>query len=237
MEHMAIGRLCLVGGLWVVTACGPGLSKEDSAGDTSGQTNAPIVGTWVGYADDAFFSSGSDRVELQVTGVDGDGQISGTIAFGEPGMIPPATDPDVGYPPGQDAEIGQVRIVEMFAYTLSGSYDDALSRLDAEIDGGEVWVDWCSLQTSYLWSEDVYSCLPNCGFGSDGTGCTLNNCELAGPVDCVKLALCNPPRVCMCDAAGCNNRSGPAFALDLHRDGDELQGPIDTLGTAFLTRQ
>lgn len=239
----------VVWGLGMAAACGPkagstgsGSSDEDSGAVSSGATTDDgIVGTWVGYADGGgAVPSGSDRVELRITAIADDGEITGTIAFGEPTALPPAANPAVGYPPELGGAEPSLTLYDGFAYALSsGVYDDDASRMQAELHTGDLWSGWCALQTSYQTSEDSYGCLPNCGFMSSDRVCSIpDDCpSIPGPIDCGKLVLCNPPGVCRCTATGCTNATGSALTLDLHRDGDDLQGPIDLLGTAFLTRQ
>lgn len=81
--------------LWFLTACGPSARLSESGDDTGGDSGRTetsdgsdgagdsetgtsdegIVGTWVGYGDASELRSGSDRVELRITGVDEAGQI------------------------------------------------------------------------------------------------------------------------------------------------------------------
>lgn len=224
----------LIAALWGIVACGPKADSLDGA-DTS-EADATIVGVWVGYANGAELDSGSDRVELEVVSVAAEGRIEGVVSFGEPGTLPPATDPDVGYPEGADPIDGffsQVSLLERFTYRLDGAYDDGSSRLVAELLPSEPWAQWCALQTPY---PDAGSCLPPCGFATSDAGCELIDCAEAGPIDCAKLSLCLSA-VCHCEPTGCTHALGRSIVLDLHRSGDELEGPIDTMGTAYLTRQ
>ena len=236
--------------LVVLAACGPatevpevdesGSGGAETSNESSGAVDAGIVGVWVGYVDGGPLPSGSDRIEIRVTEVGADGTIAATIAFGEPGMLPPATDGDVGYPPGYEDSYPQ-SLFEQFAYTLSGTYDEGLSRLNASLEAPQLWADWCVLQTPYSW-EDHYRCLPNCGFTSGDAGCRLDDCPARpGEVDCVKLQLCGVGHggiePCNCEASGCTYAMGQTHTVDLHREGDELTGPIDELGTAYLVRE
>lgn len=246
--------------LWFLAACGPSARLNESgdgtdgsdASDDSGDVGASdsgagpdtgtgdegLVGTWVGYGDAFELRSGSDRIELRIAGVDEAGQITATLLLGEPGSpLPPPTDPDVGYPEGW-APIGSAggELFERFEYTVTGTFDDSLSRLEASYGPYEVWSQWCALQTSVPWDEESYACLPNCGFSIGGGSCQLMGCSQDGPVDCVKLELCLGTSVCSCEADGCTVPS-EGIPLDLHLDGDSLEGPIERLGTAFLTRQ
>lgn len=242
--------------LWLLAACGPNarLTESGSGGTESGgsgagatesddgsdSTGAPagIVGVWVGYADGLWLPSGSDRVELRITDVDGSGQVIATMLLGEPGEpLPPPTDPDVGYPEGWTPVTGAAsELFERFDYTVTGTFDASLDRFEASFSSFEVFAQWCALQTPILWGEDTYGCLPNCGSSSGPSGCQLMDCDQGGPVDCVKLELCGFAPICMCEADGCTIPEG-ALPLDLHLAGDSLEGPVDRLGTVFLSRQ
>jgi hypothetical protein len=151
--------------------------------------------------------------------------------------LPPATDGNVGYPPGIESFRRQ-RVLEQFAYTLTGTYDGELSRLELSLQSNELWAGWCALQTPYANEHGDYDCLPNCGFGKSPTGCMLHDCkQRPGAIDCGHLELCRRASVCRCEASGCTHRPGARVTLDLHREGKKLQGPIDGLGTAYLVRE
>jgi hypothetical protein len=62
------------------------------------------------------------------------------------------------------------------------------------------------------------------------------DCADAGPIDCSKMSLCRTD-ACHCEPSGCMHSPESKNALDLHRSGNELQGPIDGMGTAYLFRQ
>jgi hypothetical protein len=230
----------LIGGLWGMVACGPSVGMDDGAIESAetGGSDAGIVGVWVGYANDApWFQSGSDRVELEIVRLEPDGRIEGAIAFGEPGMLPPATDPDVGYPEGYTSNTfavgGFVELLEPFTYTVEGVYEEGMFRLRAEFLRTEPWAQWCSLQTPH---PDTTFCIPNCGTTYDDGHCELFDCADAGPIDCSKMSLCRT-EACHCEPSGCMHSPESKNALDLHRSGDELQGPIGGMGTAYLFRQ
>lgn len=202
-----------------------------------------IVGTWVGYVEQAPFGASSDRIEVVITEVSENGSITGTIAFGEPGTLPPPTDPDVGYPEGLlDGMFTPIDIppfVEKFTYSLSGSFDAVNRRLQGDRNKFEVWSDWCELQTEVYPFLEQYQCLPNCGFLQMDNYCELpESCELPGEVDCAKLELCGGggETVCECGPGGCSSTGGPTPVVDFRLDGDDLQGMMAGF-PAYLVRQ
>ena len=219
-------------------ACGPKAANtfdDAGSGETGPRDEDGIVGSWVGYMEHSRLSS--DRVELEIVSVADDGSIVGFAVFGEPKTFAPVTDPDKGYPEGDPHEGG---VVEGFTYALRGGYEASVRRLQVEIEVAELWDTWCALQTSYASDNGTHGCLPNCGYSSNAGACTLNDCELAGPVDCGKLSLCrgwSSPSVCHCEEAGCTHDTRWTMALDLHRMDDELTGRTDPVGSMYLFRE
>src|SRR6185369_16576824 len=122
--------------------------------------------TWDGYAEAFnFWPDGSDRVRLVV-----DGSGHGTLEIGDAAPIPPATDPNVGYPPGGYSTFSPVNVgaqgrlaplVEGFRYPLHGVAVDA-DRIHLGVDPADLYTGWCPLQTSYPAdaAQGFYSCLP-----------------------------------------------------------------------------
>lgn len=151
-----------------------------------------FVGRWVGEADAVLnfelggdaslplyqFPSGSTRFELELRpGSEGSGlALVGTLTFGEGPPLPPATDPDVGYPPGTNYlgllsygqessgiptnEDQRLPPFEAFPYTVSpvvwSIFDDAGEVRDGLVPDGvlsmtfstaELIDGWCRLQT------------------------------------------------------------------------------------------
>src|SRR5687767_5997294 len=81
-----------------------------------------IVGTWLGYADGLKLDSKSDRVQLIITSHGPGNQITGTVAFGEPGTFAPLHESEVA-----DSDDGGIEnALEHFSYTLNGTYDASL---------------------------------------------------------------------------------------------------------------
>lgn len=208
-------------------------------------TASPLTGTWVGNIVNYEFPSGSSLVHLFIEGAD-DTSFCGSITFGVGQLPPPATDPNIGYPPG--AKIDQNGLAwsapyEAFGYRLSDASVTGDS-IHFHVRGFEVWKGWCTLQTSYRSDRDIpYRCVPNgaaeisAEAGADGgEECgVLDTFGQKTIVDCDKLNLCGgfagTDSVCECNAFGCN-----AHALrNLHEvsaqlDGNELKGNVRFTG-------
>jgi hypothetical protein len=138
-----------------------------------------------------------------------DGTATGTLLLGDGSILQPATDPNVGYPPGVRFA-GSLPVVEGFSYTLvDGTLKNG--RLTFHVAEIEVWTQWCAIQTAYALQPDgggLYSCLPSGSTGFKGNACfavdptTMQNL----PIDCGKSDLCSAfPGMapCQCSATGC----------------------------------
>lgn len=91
------------------------------------EESTQFVGHWVGSAEDTLaltadgasptyqFPSGSSRIALDLQLVNG--ELVGKVTFGEGAPLPPATDPDVGYPAG-------VAYDDLLGYQLNSSFPD-----------------------------------------------------------------------------------------------------------------
>ena len=159
--------------------CGGKSTSGSMQPDGSGTSGAPdaeataptfIDGTWIGYAENYMFPSGSDVITmtLKVSG----SVVTGTMKFGNGKPPAPATNPDVDYPPayGEDDSgcTGGYPIPfagEGFVYAIEmGTFDG--SRLRAGVAMAELWTGWCALQTSYATGSGCgYSCLPTISSG------------------------------------------------------------------------
>ena len=203
----------------------------------------PIVGTWKGYMVGAKFKSGSDAVELRITGANSS-VVCGSITFGTgPGPKPPP-DLDRGYTPGiiiaaQNIDERLATYEGMAMTILEGRPD--LPRLRFRATKNELWKPWCEHQTPYLQETktDAWYCVP---FNADRVvllppeGCALPVPD-GGSVltDCAKIALCST--VCACKSAGCTaDDTTHTEPFDFRVDGDTMQGPGDT-GEIYLTKQ
>ena len=170
---------------------------------------APGITTWTGYIDGYQFPSGSNAIRLAL----GIGQVTGMVVLGDGLALPPATDPNVGYPPDYDPANG-VYWAEGFAYSIV--YGKAAPwQLQFGIRNNELWSGWCAEQTPVAGSS---TCLPNWpGDHIIGTNGSPDQCYQQDPangrktvVDCGKYDLCITDPVCACSAPACvlNPNSG-----------------------------
>jgi hypothetical protein len=210
------------------------LSDATASMPTDAPTASLLDGVWTGYIENYMFPSGTNVVTMTLSlsgsfetfGGSLTNIVTGTMVFGSGKAPPPATDPNVDYPPGYGlTPSGGPRTPpsvpppfagEGFVYTIEMGTFDGVS-LRTGVSTVELWKTWCALQTSYLVqvSPATYGCLP----GSDGYGspagvggswtCSVTNpmTQAKVPVDCGKcFVLCNGPppfRPCRCDANGC----------------------------------
>ena len=194
-----------------------GAETDDAADAGVFKPLVPGPTTWTGYVDDSDnpdfeFPSGSNAIRLTLA-VDAYGQVAGMVWLGNGQPPPPATDPDVGYPPEpwvRSNQYGQLSHywAEGFGYSMTNGTLSPDS-LQFSIDNQELWSGWCALQPT-TWANDGGSCLPNW----DSTSTTLANgqpyCYQTNPDnkqvavrDCGKLALCDSG-VCTCSTTNCD---------------------------------
>jgi len=203
---------------------GPAATGPLSQGPTS----------WTGYIENYQFPSGSDVIRFTST-VDSAGQVTVTVFLGNGTPPPPATDPNVGYPPGLATEGMMLDSAsnywsEGFAYSMtSGTFQP--QRLRFTINNCQLWSGWCALEKPI---DDSGLCLPTWGGGgrSDGTNW---QCYLQNPangqntvVDCGKDNLCVMSRVCACSATACvyDPNSGRTVSFDLAVTGPAADGSV-----------
>jgi hypothetical protein len=154
--------------------------------------------------------------------------VTGTIVFGS-GSLPPATDPNVGYPPGVKwwPTPPPYFLGEGFAYTIVGGKLDG-TRLQFGVGTTELWAAWCALQTPVPWDATSYDCLPNWASGGGNQGCFQTNpmTNMTVPVDCGKLYLCDQAyQTCTCTASSCAIRSTPPdTSFDMQLGGTKADG-------------
>lgn len=182
--------------------------------DASGVTKE----VWTGHLVNQQFLDGSNTLTLTLDFPPG-GQVTGTLLLGDGALLQSPTDPNVGYPPGSH---GMPTLVEGFPYTVLNA-SESFSPWRFQISEDEVWVQWCALQTPYLFKgndaavppyPDYYECAPpldgTVGTVVDSTGCYLENHADGGRslIECEKLELCQAS-VCQCSAAGCRGNDSP----------------------------
>jgi hypothetical protein len=197
--------------------------------DASGVTRQ----VWIGHLVNHQFANGSNALTMTLDFAPG-GEVTGTLLLGDGALLLPPTDPNVGYPPGNQ---GVISLVEGFPYTiLDGTLSGA--HLNIQISEYEVWTQWCALQTPYLVEAgndagppgayvgpDIYNCVPasgpggTVGFGPMGCFVAIGD-GASSPLDCGKLKLCGGEGrflACQCSATGCQVFSPPTpgTSLDL----------------------
>ncbi len=161
--------------------------------------------SWTGYIENYGLPTGSrsDAIHLAFAG-DPTGVVVGTMTLGTGAPPPPATDPNVGYPPGVAAtDLFIQYIAEGFPYTMAnGSLVGERLRFDAR--PAELWTGWCALETP---APNSSQCVP--GWAStltaNDTICTITDPTTGKdvPIDCAKLVLCRFAAVCSCSATTC----------------------------------
>ncbi len=209
----------------------------------------PHPDIWDGYVESYMFPSGSDHVHIMLDIAMGDGPRTGFVVFGMGAPPPPATNPNVGYPPG--AFMGFIdtnQVWEGFAYPiLVGSVSG--QRVRVTVSTGSLYERWCELQPSYPQDPSgmSYGCLPNTGGGgSSSGGCFYNDPSTGAPVpiDCVKFFLCSMGSVCSCNAGGCTADLSHTIPFDFHTSsssdhvGETAMGSVrlqDGLHNMYLT--
>ncbi|HEY7371214.1 MAG TPA: hypothetical protein VIF57_03480 [Polyangia bacterium] len=191
--------------------------------------------TWTGYVENYRFPSSSDAVKIAFT-VDSAGQVTGTVVMGNGTPPPPATDPNVGYPPDYEAQqpvaVGAPPyIAEGYAYTMRAGTMVG-QRLRFGVSLSELWRDWCALQTPV---PGASSCVPNWGAAFSSTGCYQVDpaTNQMVTIDCGKLSLCWSGMVCRCDASGCQTQDTNINMFDISINDDRADGSMDTHNVHF----
>jgi len=235
--------------LLACTACGGGpVDLGENKPAKTGEKLGDYAASWDGYVEAYLFESGTDRVRLTL-----DENGNGYVLLGDVPELPPATDPEVGYPPQAvdplDVQSAPSGFVEGFRYPAHAARAQE-RRLQLGLFQPDLFADWCAMQTPLLDTNDTdepsYSCVANVGFSFGANGCALSFDTGPVPVDCGKLMLCL--NVCQCTAESCNTWP-PADANDLSSyslfdgalddGGSSLVGSLrleDDLVTVRLTR-
>ena len=227
-----------------VTAAGLGCSGGGSidigSTQTLGSELSDYAATWDGYVEAFnFWPDGSDHVRLII---DASGQ--GTFEIGNAAPLPPATDPNVGYPvgaysitEGNTSGTGSVTVLsEGFRYPIHAA-TVATDRIQLGVDPNDLYAGWCQLQTAYDWTSQTgsYSCvpLPKTENFEPSTGlCTLNLSDgTTQTVDCLKWDECFMSMVCACTSSGCVANTVPAGAPASQYV--ELDGALDASGSTL----
>jgi hypothetical protein len=195
-----------------------------------------IVGTWNGYVENGY--APWDSIRLVITGASESGGVCGTMTVGKAAPPAPATDPNVGYPPGAPARNLSPPYVAGYPLTILNGTAQAGRVRFGVADRHEPWKGWCELQTVLYPNElavpgSSYGCAPN--WASLGATDTDPSCYLVDPttdkkvpVDCGKLQLCAWYPVCQCDATKCTAARSQDTRCDLQFGADEATGSCTT---------
>ncbi|HET7545697.1 MAG TPA: hypothetical protein VFK05_37775 [Polyangiaceae bacterium] len=221
MITIARGAL-LLAALSASFACSSGEAPVDIGDGRTGEKLEDYEGRWEGYVEANNFADGSDKVRLTL---DAAGQ--GTLVLGNDHEYPPASDPNVLYPPGVT--------LNTFGDLLPGyPYPTLLPKVDSDrirfsINHYVVESDWCALQTPYEFFPGDYRCAPNGSTSGDPAGdCTTTDGVVTVTMSCKRWDVCSKG-ACECDAQRCweSGRAGsPMFDAALDDSGKSLVGTI-----------
>ena len=202
--------------------------------------------TWTGHVDGYQFPSGSNEIRLALS-VDANGRVSGMVVLGDGPPPPPATDPNVGYPPDYSVLIANAPLgvywAEGFAYSIV-SGEAAPWQLEFGISNNELWSDWCAAQTPVDGSSTCLSNWP--GDRIIGTNGSPDQCYQQDPangrktaVDCGKYDLCTG-FVCTCSTTACSSNSGPQaifyLAIPVNTATGTVNGITGTVAAVHFTQ-
>lgn len=208
-----------------------GGGEASSGGEGSGAA-ALLVAHWEGYVENFKFRSGSDVIQIDIDTVEGE-SIQGKVRFGTGASLPPAVDPDVGYPEIIGPEVGyNIGLpYEGSDFTMLGAQLTD-RRLHFSIDPRELWKGWCELQASYPKGpgSSSYTCISG-GWEEGSEGCRAGG----QPVDCGVLALCDQG-VCDCRESGCTVNARNVAAFDFVVDPQRADGSIAFGSTIYNVR-
>jgi hypothetical protein len=135
----------------ILCAAGPLVAcsgDKANIGNTSaiGAQLSDYAATWDGYTEAySFRPDGSDRVRLII-----DASGHGTLQVGDAALLPAATDPNVGYPPGATlkgpSSVNTTGLTEGFLYPIYATQVQA-DRIQLGVNPGDLYAGWCALQT------------------------------------------------------------------------------------------
>jgi hypothetical protein len=188
--------------------------------------NHAVAGVWEGAIQDMQFRN-QIPLRVEILGASELGGVCGTLRWGEGTLPPPPTDPERGWPEGQELGFGGAAAAQFqdgATYTiLDGGVRDDQVRF--RVTAVEFWKPWCEIQTPH-WQSGTQSwqCIPegtsySLGAG-EGSNCLIH--QESGPaieVDGGKCGLCLDSLTCPCNEEGCAatplNASGKGAAFDL----------------------
>lgn len=211
-------------------------SWPDPTSCTSSEGASIASGTWNGYVQ----GKGDDfDFTLELHG--SSEQPCGTLTFGEPQALLPASDPRSEYRPG-GGDYHQVFRAPGFAYTVLSARLDG-TRLRFRISFAEPYASWCELQTPYYVDETRdFACAPNIALEETSAGCVGSYMGRELVFSCYQFELCSSGAACLCDADGCIAKpEADGSMFDLELDGDQasgvVSGALNESSRTLLSRQ
>jgi hypothetical protein len=235
--YVRVAILCSAGSLLACSGAG-----NVDIGNTSvvGARLSDYAASWDGYAQAYTFSpDGSDRVRLKI-----DASGHGTLQVGDAAVLPPPTDPDVGFPSGvRDYPDPTTVLAEGFLYpTYAAQVQSA--RVQVGINPNDLEAAWCALQTPYPLASGItladggghfdYTCTPTYTLLSPTPGsasCSYSDGQ-GHSVDCDKFYLCQDVFACDCIESTCTGRQVPT-GTPVGQYPIELDAALDATGTTL----
>jgi hypothetical protein len=203
------GDATLPEGLWV--------------GETQSEAACPAIGGGV-------TEGSSRRVTLEVAPATAGAPAHGIVVFGDEQIVfPIATNPDVGYPVGDDyydAQCRQDHASAGYPYAVRDGHVSPDGRFEFRIAVVELYDTWCGLQTSYgpgdvRFTENGYSCLPYLG-NADFDLCETMSMQC--PISSSKFASCQNDATCVCHPEGCYVNLDRTYRVDLQVSAQRMDG-------------
>jgi hypothetical protein len=198
--------------------------------------DSPLVGKWKGQWPWSVTPSSPDvlpaggEVLLDIQGMTAEGVPCGYFSVGEgAASLPPATSATQDYPPGLNIAVEAPNVVEKgpfagYRYPITQVVSSG-SRLSFTVPKGDPWRSWCALQTPV---GNTGSCFAHHSWIQTPEGCSAGGQE----VNCMQAQLCGGvSRVCYCSDSCCDAQPEGGMQLELHWDGDALEGSV---GSALL---
>lgn len=224
---------------------GPALPEWPAREDCQEGSSA-LQGTWRGYVQGQAAGGYPDEGNFTITLKGDDDALCGTIRFGAPTELAPATDAAAWYPPGYERDTTKgMPLIEGYTYQLTEPTLDG-KRLQFDLLIAEPMRSWCQLQTSYFDALNGvgWSCHRN--LGTRYTYDPVQQCHQVDPctqaalvVSCAQVEICgNLAQPCACNETGCdgNTEVSVYHAFDLRFEGDEATGELNG-SVVYLTRQ
>lgn len=196
-------------------------------GCVTGNESTQFFGTWEGNVQGAAIGDEASTIRLTILGANSKG-LCGTVTFGihtAPVTLPAVTDPLAAYPPASIApsyyygEAPSTPILGV-AYTMQdGTFLG--QRATFHVDGAEVMLEWCSLQTAY----PINGCSE---FGCDPLGAITAGTDW-------RRSVCKGP-ICECNVDHCSASHSYSNLFDLTFSNDQALGTLNAQKVVTFNR-